>query len=438
MAKKFFIETFGCQMNELDSEKIAGSLSCEGMEPAADPSQADVIILNTCSIREKAVQKVYARLGEIKKHQFRNRDVLIGVVGCMAQLEGEKILERAPFVNIIAGPQKGHVMPGLVDRAARTKTPAIDLRMDDDPEPLETTHILRENPWRAGVTISEGCNRHCAFCIVPFTRGKEKDRASTSVIREVEGLAARGYVEVVLLGQTVNSYRDPSPQGMTFAGLLRRLAEIPELKRIRFTSPHPNDFTDELLDVMISHPKVCDQIHLPVQSGSTRVLLAMRRGYTRERYLGTILKIQKSPRPIALSTDIIVGFPGETESDFHDTLRLLDEVQYDNVFSFKYSPRPNTAALDLPGEVSEEEKGRRLRVLQEQQKMIQYNKNAAYLNQSMEVLVEDRARAKFSLAGRASNNKIVNFDGPEDLLGKFVEVKITGFSANSLKGDWVH
>jgi tRNA-2-methylthio-N6-dimethylallyladenosine synthase len=438
MAKKFFIETFGCQMNELDSEKIAGSLRCEGMEPVVDPSQADVIILNTCSIREKAVQKVYARLGEIKKHQLRNRDVLIGVVGCMAQLEGEKILERAPFVNIIAGPQKGPIMPRLVDRAARTKTPAIDLRMDDDPEPLETTHILRENPWRAGVTISEGCNRHCAFCIVPFTRGKEKDRASTSIIREVEDLAARGYVEVVLLGQTVNSYRDPSPQGMTFARLLRRLAEIPELKRIRFTSPHPNDFTDELLDVMISHPRVCDQIHLPVQSGSTRVLLAMRRGYTRERYLGTILKIQKSPRPIALSTDIIVGFPGETESDFHDTLRLLDEVQYDNVFSFKYSPRPNTAALDLPGEVSEEEKGRRLKVLQEQQKIIQYNKNAAYLNQSMEVLVEDRARAKFSLAGRASNNKIVNFDGPEDLLGKFVEVKITGFSANSLKGDWVH
>jgi tRNA-2-methylthio-N6-dimethylallyladenosine synthase len=438
MAKKFFIETFGCQMNELDSEKIAGSLSCEGMEPVVDPSQADVIILNTCSIREKAVQKVYARLGEIKKHQSRNRDVVIGVVGCMAQLEGEKILERAPFVNIIAGPQKGHIMPGLVDRAARTKTPAIDLRMDEDPEPVETTHILRENPWRAGVTISEGCNRHCAFCVVPFTRGKEKDRASTSVIREIEDLAAQGYVEVVLLGQTVNSYRDPSPHGMTFAGLLRRLAEIPELKRIRFTSPHPNDFTDELLDVMISHPKVCDQIHLPVQSGSTRVLLAMRRGYTRERYLDTILKIQKSPRPIALSTDIIVGFPGETEPDFHDTLRLLDEVQYDNVFSFKYSPRPNTAALDLPGEVSEEEKGRRLRVLQDQQKMIQYNKNAAYLNQSMEVLVEDRARARFSLAGRASNNKIVNFDGPEDLLGKFVEVKITGFSANSLKGDWVH
>src|SRR5262249_45935929 len=189
MAKKFFIETFGCQMNELDSEKIAGSLSCEGMEPAADPSQADLIILNTCSIREKAVQKVYARLGEIKKHKKLKGEIMIGVVGCMAQLEGEKILDKAPFVNIIAGPQKGHLMPKLVDRAARTKSPAIDLRMDDDPEPLETIHVLRENAWRAGVTISEGCNRHCAFCVVPFTRGKEKDRASTNVIREVADLA---------------------------------------------------------------------------------------------------------------------------------------------------------------------------------------------------------------------------------------------------------
>ena len=438
MAKKFFIETFGCQMNELDSEKIAGSLRCEGMEPTGDPSQADLVILNTCSIREKAVQKVYARLGEIKKHKNRQNELLIGVVGCMAQLEGEQILKRAPFVNIIAGPQKGHLMPALVDRAAQTRLPVIDLRMDEDPEPLETTHILRENPWRAGVTISEGCNRHCAFCVVPMTRGREKDRASANVIREVTDLATQGYVEVVLLGQTVNSYRDPSPEGMTFAGLLHRLTEIPELKRIRFTSPHPNDFTDELLDVMSSHPKVCDQIHLPVQSGSTSILLAMRRGYTRERYLETIEKIRNSPRPIAISTDIIVGFPGETEGDFRDTLGLIDQVQYDNVFSFKYSPRPNTAALNLPGEVPEEEKGRRLKVLQDQQKLIQYNKNAAYLNRKMEILVEDRARARFSLAGRASNNKIVNFDGPEDLLGKFVEVTITGFSANSLKGDWVH
>ena len=355
----------------------------------------------------------------------------------MAQLEGTKILDRAPFVDVIAGPQKGTVLPALVDEAARTRRPAIDLRMDDDPEPLETAHVLRESPWRAGVTISEGCNRLCAFCVVPFTRGKEKNRPSASILREVEALAAQGYVEVVLLGQTVNSYADPGPEGLDFAGLLRRVAAIPGLRRIRFTSPHPKDFTDALLDVMVAHREVCDQIHLPAQSGSTRVLVAMRRGYTRARYLETIRKIRAAARPIAISTDIIVGFPGESEADFEDTLGLLDEVQFDSVFSFKYSPRPNTSALGFPGEVPEEEKGKRLRILQEHQKLIQYNRNAAYLGRTVEVLVEEPARSRFRLAGRTTSNKVVNFDGPEDLMGRFVAVEITGFSPNSLRGRWV-
>jgi len=436
MPKKFYIETFGCQMNALDSEKIAGSFLHEGMEPVSDPAVADVIIFNTCSIREKAVQRVYARLGEVKRHKARKHDLVIGVVGCMAQLEGVKILERAPFVDIIAGPQKGPDMPKLLQRAAQTRRPAIDLRMEDDPAPVESSHILRESPWRAGVTISEGCNRHCRFCVVPFTRGTQRDRPSENIIREVADLVAQGYVEIVLLGQTVNSYRDPSHGELRFAGLLRRLAEIAGMRRIRFTSPHPNDFCDELLEVMVAYPQVCNQIHLPVQSGSTRILFAMRRGYTRERYVGTIRKIQRAPRPIAISTDIIVGFPGETASDFEDTLRLLDEVLYDSVFSFKYSPRPNTEALKLADEVPEEEKGRRLKILQDHQKLIQYNKNAAYLGQALEVFVDDKARANFTLSGRASNNKIVNFDGPEDLIGKIVLVEITGFSANSLKGVW--
>ncbi len=438
MPKKFYIETFGCQMNELDSQKIAGSFVHEGMEPVSDPSMADVIILNTCSIREKAVQKVYTRLGEVKRHQSRRQDVVIGVVGCMAQLEGEKILKRAPYVNVIAGPQKGAVMPALIKRAQETRGPAIDLRMEEDPEPMETSHILRESLWRAGVTISEGCNRHCTFCIVPFTRGSQRDRPSARIISEVEQLVAQGCMEIVLLGQTVNTYRDPSPVGMRFAGLLRRLTDIPGLRRIRFTSPHPNDFTDELLEVMVSYTQICDQIHLPVQSGSTRVLLAMRRGYTRARYLETIRKIGNAARPLAISTDVIVGFPGETDSDFEDTLSLLDEVQYDSVFSFKYSPRPNTAALDLKGELSEEEKGKRLKILQDHQKLIQYNKNAAYAGRVVEVLVDDRARAKYTLSGRTSSNKIVNFDGPDYLIGKFVQLEITGFSANSLRGVWVH
>ncbi len=438
MGKKFHIETFGCQMNELDSEKIAGNLLHSGMEPVSDASQADVLILNTCSVREKAVQKVYARLGEIKRRKAGKDGIIVGVVGCMAQLEGDQILRKAPFVNIVAGPQKGLVMSDLIEETLRTGAPAVDMRMDEDPEPLETSYVLRENTWRAGVTISEGCNRKCTFCVVPFTRGAERDRAGANIIREVRRLVEQEqFKEVMLLGQTVNSYRDPVRRDFTFAKLLREVAGIDGLKRIRFTSPHPNDFTAELLEVMSSFPQVCNHVHLPLQSGSTRILRAMRRGYTRERYLETVRRIRDAARPIAISTDIIVGFPGETEEDFRDTLSLLDEVQYDSAFSFKYSPRPNTAALGLQDDTTEEEKGRRLRKLQEQQKLIQYNKNAAYMGQVVEVLVDDRARTRFSLAGRTTDNRVVNFDGPASLMGSIVPVQVTGFSAFSLKGIWL-
>jgi len=437
MARKFIVETFGCQMNELDSEKIAGNLIHHGMEQAQDAAAADVIILNTCSVREKAVQKVYARLGEVKRLKNARPEVIVGVVGCMPQLEGDRVLKKVPFVNLLAGPQKGHVMGDLVARATQGRAPAIDLRMDEDPEPLETAYVLRESRWRAGVTISEGCDRQCSFCVVPFTRGRQRDRASAPIIEEVRNLVAQGYLEIMLLGQTVNAYRDPSPAGLTFAGLLRSLSQIDGLQRIRFTSPHPNDFDDELIEVIATVPAVCDQVHIPVQSGSTRVLKAMRRGYTRERYMETIAKLRAAPRPIAISTDIIVGFPGETEEDFRHTLSLLDEVQYDCVFSFKYSPRPNTAALQLEDSVPEEEKGRRLSILQEQQKLIQFNKNAAHMGQVVDVLADGKARARFQLSGRMSNNRIVNFDGPADLLGRIVPVRISGFSANSLKGIWV-
>jgi tRNA-2-methylthio-N6-dimethylallyladenosine synthase len=437
MSRKFFIETYGCQMNELDSEKIAGNLKNNGMEPVGKAADADVVILNTCSVREKAVQKVYARLGEIRGLKSKRQDLVVGVVGCMAQLEGEKVLKRMPFVDVLAGPQKGHVMGGLIELARSSRRPAIDLRMEEDPEPLETAYVLRESRWRAGVTISEGCDRHCSFCVVPMTRGKQRDRESARIIAEVEDLVSQGYLEIMLLGQTVNAYRDPSPPGLTFAGLLRHLAEITGLQRIRFSSPHPNDFGDELIETISAYPRICNHVHLPVQSGSTTVLRAMRRGYTRTSYLATVERFRRAPRAIAISTDIIVGFPGETEEDFRDTLRLLDEVQYDSVFSFKYSPRPNTAALELCDDVTEEEKGARLARLQAQQQLIQLNKNAAFHGQEVEVLVDGKARARFALAGRMSNNKIVNFDGPEDLQGTLVRVEITGFSANSLKGVWI-
>lgn len=421
-------------MNELDSEKIAGNLEHNGFEPAGEADGADIIILNTCSVREKAVQKVYARLGEIKRLKASRRDLVVGVVGCMAQLEGVNVLRKAPFINVLAGPQKGHVMGNLVETARTTGERAVELRMDDEPEPLEPAHVLRDSRWRAGVTISEGCDYRCSFCVVPFTRGRQRDRESGSIIREVEKLVAQGYLEVMLLGQTVNAYHDPSPADLNFAGLLRRLCGISGLRRIRFTSPHPNGFTADLVDAIVSSPQVCRHVHLPVQSGSTRILRAMRRGYTRETYLATVERIRRASDEIAISTDMIVGFPGETEEDFRGTLRLLDEVQYDSVFSFKYSPRPNTSALELCDDVPEAEKGERLKLLQDQQKVIQFNKNAAFRGRTVEVLVDGKARSNFSLSGRMSNNRIVNFDGPESLLGQIVKVEVTGFSSNSLKG----
>jgi len=437
MAMRYYIETFGCQMNDLDSEKMAGNLQHGGMEPADDPSNADLVILNTCAVREKAVQKVYARLGELKRLKARKPELLVGVVGCMAQLEAERIFKKAPYLGILAGPQKGHVLSELVTRNRTTQTAAVDLRRDDDPEPLETPYILRSSPWRASVTISEGCDRQCAYCVVPLTRGKERVRESAAIIKEIESLAAGGCIEILLLGQTVNSYRDRTAGNLTFAGLLERISKIDGLKRIRFMSPHPRDFSDELLEVMVSCPQVCNHIHLPVQSGSDRILRAMRRGYTRGHYLDTIRKIRNAPGDISISTDIIVGYPGESAEDFQSTLSLLDEVQYDSAFSFKYSPRPDTAALGLHDEVPEEEKSRRLEILQERQKRIQSGKNAEYLGRTVEVLVEDRARSRVRLAGRMRNNRIVNFDGPEDLIGRIVQAEITGFSPNSLKGIWI-
>jgi tRNA-2-methylthio-N6-dimethylallyladenosine synthase len=311
------------------------------------------------------------------------------------------------------------------------------MRSDENPDPLEISPIRRGNAWRAAVTISEGCNRKCTYCVVPETRGPERIRGSGNILREVEALAADGYVEIMLLGQTVNSYMDREEGNVTFAELLRRMSGISGIERIRFASPYPSDFTDELLEVMISCPQVCNHVHLPVQSGSTKVLQAMRRGYTRGDYLEIIRKIQQAPCPIAISTDIIVGFPGEEEKDFDDTLSLIDAAQYDGVFSFKYSPRPNTEALILSGDVPEEEKSRRLGILQQRQKEIQIRINETYPGKVVKVLADDRARSRVRLTGRMGNNKIVNFDGPESLIGQFVQVKITGFGANSLKGTWI-
>ena len=421
-------------MNALDSEKIAGDFLRHGMSAAADISEADVIAINTCSVRDKAVQKAYARLGEFRRLKAARPGMVVCVVGCMAQIEGEKILKRAPYVDIVTGPQKGHVIGNLVEKALNSCKPILELRYDGDPSPLENKHILRNTAWRASVTISEGCSRCCAFCIVPEARGPERHREMVGILEEIGELADNGCLEIMLLGQTVNSWFDPSDDSIRFPELLRRVADVPGIRRVRFASPHPNYFSDDLLEVIASHETICNHVHLPVQSGSTRILRAMNRGYTRMNYLEIARKIRSAPARITISTDIIVGYPGETEADFQDTLSIVDTVRYTGVFSFKYSPRPRTTAYDLPDDVPEKEKSRRLALLQERQREIQCEMNAAYVGQKDVVLVESNARSRMRLVGRTADNRIVNFDGSDELIGSFTQVEITGFGPNSFKG----
>jgi tRNA-2-methylthio-N6-dimethylallyladenosine synthase len=308
----------------------------------------------------------------------------------------------------------------------------------DTEETFETEVTSRDNPYRAYVTIIEGCDKHCSFCVVPHTRGPERSRASASILEEVHRLVDAGYSEVQLLGQTVNSYRDPSPHGMHFTGLLVAVAQVSGIRRVRFTTSHPRDFHPEIVDAIDAYPQICDHVHLPVQSGSTRVLGAMQRTYTREEYLGKIAMLRRARRPISITTDIIVGFPGETEADFEETLSLLDVAQYDGAFSFKYSPRPNTPAEDWPDQIPEEEKGRRLAILQEKQRQIQIARNEALVGQAFEVLVDTRSAKGNQWAGRTTSNRVVNFTSPRDrLLGEYVQVRITRAGPNSLVGEEV-
>lgn len=430
--KSFFIETFGCQMNQLDSEKVAGQLSSRGFVPVASAEEADIILLNTCAIRDKAIQKVYSRLGDLK-HKVQGRAAIIGVLGCGAQMEGENFIKKAP-VDIVAGPQKVYKIPLLVEEVLARGKPVVDVVEESDPVPAEVDEVLRESSFRAMVTIMEGCDNSCTFCVVPHTRGRARHRPSQRILEEVRALAEKGYSEIVLLGQNVNAYRDPSEAGLSFAGLLRAVGSVAGIKRVRFTSPHPHDFTPDVIEAINEVQTLCNQVHMPAQSGSTRVLELMKRGYTREEYLAKVAMVKASPRNIALSTDLIVGFPGETEEDFEQTLTLLEEVRYDQVFSFKYSPRPFTAAVSFGDPVPEQEKGRRLMVLQELQRKIQEERNRRFIGKRVEVLVESFARAKYSLTGRTTENKIVNFDGARELIGSYVWVEVTGCGANSLQG----
>ncbi len=437
--KTFYIETFGCQMNVHDSEKVIGTLMAQGYSQVDAPESADLVLYNTCSIRDKAEQKVFSRLQQFKKEHGAGK--VFGVLGCVAQQEGQRVFEKAPHVGLVCGSASYNRLPELLVQLETGSRRVTGLSLDTD-ETFETPFARRDNPHRAYITIIEGCDKSCAYCVVPFTRGPERSRTSDSIINEAHALAASGYTEIQLLGQNVNSYRDSGNAGIDFAMLLRRIAQVDGIRRVRFTTSHPRDFVKEIIDAIDEHPALCNHVHLPVQSGSTRVLGRMQRLYSRDEYMRRIEWMKASNRNIAITTDIIVGFPGETEQDFEETLDLLREVEYDSIFSFKYSQRPNTPALQYTDHVSEEEKGRRLTVLQEMQRNIQIRRNAEAVGTVQEVLVEGFNKATGQWIGRTSQNKTLNFIRPHgnggSLAGKYLDVRVTRSGPNSLAGESVN
>ena len=435
VSKTFYIETFGCQMNAHDSEKVVGTLEQQGYARVEDEADAGLILYNTCSIRDKAEQKVFHRLNEYKRLQGEGKR--FAVIGCVAQQEGERIFEKAPYVSIVSGSSSYRNLPEMLARmeGGESRITGLDDRQTD--EAFETEFVSRSNPHRGYITIIEGCDKFCAYCVVPYTRGKERSRTSFSVIEEARRIADAGYTEVQLLGQNVNSYLDPSGK-MTFAELLAAVGQVPGIRRVRFTTSHPRDFTRDIVDAIDAYPTLCDHVHLPVQSGSTAVLHAMAREYTREWYLERISWIKAARRPISMTTDIIVGFPGETERDLEETATLLDEVGYDAIFAFKYSPRPNTPAVDLPDSIAEDEKARRLQVLLDRQRGIQRVNYERHVGEEMELMVEGYNRQRNQVIGRSSQNKTVNFTAKSPILpatGSYAAVKIVQAFPNSLLGE---
>jgi tRNA-2-methylthio-N6-dimethylallyladenosine synthase len=475
VARKYLIETFGCQMNVHDSERMAGLLEQAGYEATADAADADLVVINTCSVREHAEEKLYTRLGELRQLAAeQGHDPIVAVAGCVAQQEGEAIFKRSPGVaDIVVGTQAIRRLPMLADQAAHArpekgsgdfpgrenrsgdfsdKAPGdlsgrprtsprfpgarlIDINAYDEVSfPLGITR--RNDPVKAYVTIIEGCNDFCSFCVVPYTRGHERMRPKADILAEVREAASEGRREVQLLGQIVNHYDAPDEPGCDFAGLLEAIHDVPGIERIRFASPHPRHVTRRFLDAMKRLPKICRHLHLPVQSGSTRVLEAMRRRYTREEYLSLVADIRGLLPEVALSTDMIVGFPGETEADFEQTLSLTEAVGFHSMFSYKYSPRPNTLAEKrLPDDVPEEEKTRRIVALQALQRDIQTRLHAALVGAPVDVLVDAASRRRETeLSGRTSSNIVVNLPGPASWIGRTIAVRVERAGAHSLWG----
>jgi tRNA-2-methylthio-N6-dimethylallyladenosine synthase len=435
--KTFYLEVFGCQMNVHDSEKVVGTLLSQGYRQVSTVEEAGLILYNTCSIRDKAEQKVFHRLADYKKLQKQGKR--FGVLGCVAQQEGEKIFERAPYVSMVCGSASYRNLPQMLVQleAGKQRITGLDDRETD--ECFETEFTARTNPHRGYLTIIEGCDKFCAYCVVPFTRGKERSRTSDSVLAEARQMADLGYTEVQLLGQNVNSYKDPSGKN-TFAELLVAVGELSGIRRVRFTTSHPRDFGRDIIEAIESVSTLCDHVHLPVQSGSDRMLDAMQRLYTREQYMERVTWMKAAKREISITSDMIVGFPGETEADFEQTLALIDEVKYDSIFCFKYSPRPNTPSLQLEDAIPDEEKSRRLIVLQERQREIQRRRYQRHVGQILEVMVEGKNEARGQWIGRTSQNKTLNFTAPQGMVpevGSYIPVVTTGSFPNSLLGEMV-
>ncbi|CNK49165.1 (dimethylallyl)adenosine tRNA methylthiotransferase [Yersinia frederiksenii] len=437
MTKKLHIKTWGCQMNEYDSSKMADLLaSTHGYQLTEIPEEADLLLLNTCSIREKAQEKVFSLLGHWKLLKEKNPELIIGVGGCVASQEGEHLRQRAPCVDVIFGPQTLHRLPEMINHVQGTHSPVVDIsfpeieKFDRLPEPRA------EGPT-AFVSIMEGCNKYCTFCVVPYTRGEEVSRPSDDILFEIAQLAAQGVREVNLLGQNVNAYRGATYDGdiCSFAELLRLVAAIDGIDRVRFTTSHPIEFTDDIIDVYRDTPELVSFLHLPVQSGSDRILTMMKRAHTALEYKAIIRKLRQARPDIQISSDFIIGFPGETQQDFEQTMKLVAEVHFDTSYSFIYSSRPGTPAADLPDDVSEDEKKQRLHILQQRITQQAMEISRRMVGTVQRILVEGTSRKNvMELAGRTENNRVVNFEGMPEMIGKFVDVEIVDVYASSLRG----
>ena len=438
MKKKVYIQTYGCQMNQYDSERIAQVMSRAGYVQTDRIDAADVILLNSCTVRDKAEQKVYSALGGWKEFKDAREGVIMGVGGCVAQQEGENLLKRVPHLDLVFGTHNIHKLPEMVDQAQTSRARPVEIAFYRDPSYMEAADGRTQvHGVKAFVTIMQGCNKVCSFCIVPHVRGREVSRPSANIIAEIESLVAQGVIEVMLLGQNVNSYGKLTRDELSFAELLARVDSIEGLRRIRFTTSHPQDLSPELTEAFATLDNLCEHLHLPVQSGSDSVLGRMRRGYTRQEYLDRIQRLRQRCPEVALSTDIIVGFPGETDEEFDATLELLERVGYDEIYSFMYSPRPQTVSAKIyEDDVSGHVKKERLTTVQKFQREISLAKNRERIGAIEEILVDGSSKLKNGqIMGRTRNNRIVNVTSSENVMGQLLPVRITGATANSLLGE---